>query len=87
MMRALRKVIGLSALLSFGTNLAADEVATPSAGDEFLEYLGSWDGDDADWQVVARVERVTAENTRPATHAPHERPPPVDGDDAGIVQE
>lgn len=86
-MRALRKVVGLSALLSFGANLAADEVATPSAGDEFLEYLGSWDGDDSDWQVVARVERVTTENARPTERAPRERPPPVDGDDAGIVQE
>lgn len=31
---------------------AADAAPTP-ADEDFLEYLGSWDGDDADWQVVA----------------------------------
>ncbi len=31
---------------------AADAVPPP-ADEDFLEYLGSWDGDDADWQVVA----------------------------------
>lgn len=31
---------------------AADEVP-PLADAEFLEYLGSWDGDDEDWLVAA----------------------------------
>ena len=32
---------------------AADAAPPPTADEDFLEYLGSWDGDDADWQVVA----------------------------------
>ena len=31
---------------------AADEVPVPPDA-EFLEYLGSWDGDDEDWLVAA----------------------------------
>ena len=31
----------------------AADAAPPPASEDFLEYLGSWDGDDADWQVVA----------------------------------
>ena len=31
----------------------AADAAPPPADEDFLEYLGSWDGDDADWQVVA----------------------------------
>ena len=31
----------------------AADAAAPPADEDFLEYLGSWDGDDADWQVVA----------------------------------
>ena len=32
---------------------AADAAPPPTADEDFLEYLGSWDGYDADWQVVA----------------------------------
>ncbi|MFO1406133.1 MAG: hypothetical protein U1F08_01235 [Steroidobacteraceae bacterium] len=34
---------------------AADAAAAPPpvADADFLEYLGSWDGSDADWQVMA----------------------------------
>ena len=33
--------------------MAADAAPPPPADEDFLESLGSWDGDDADWQVVA----------------------------------
>jgi hypothetical protein len=36
--------------------LAADEDELPDI--EFLEYLGSWDESDADWQVVSEVDRI-----------------------------
>ena len=42
---------------------AADAAPTP-ADEDFLEYPGSWDGDDADWQVVA-VEPPTAAPAHP----------------------
>jgi hypothetical protein len=42
----------------------AADAAAPSADEDFLEYLGSWDGDDADWQVVA-AEPPTAAPAHP----------------------
>ena len=34
---------------------AADAPAAAMPDEEFLEYLGSWDGDDADWIVLQGV--------------------------------
>ena len=36
--------------------IAADEDELPDI--EFLEYLGSWDESDADWQLVGEVDRI-----------------------------
>jgi hypothetical protein len=33
---------------------AGDDPAAPTADEDFLEYLGSWDGDEEDWLVVER---------------------------------
>lgn len=87
-MHALRRVIGLSALLSIGTGMAADEIEPPTARDEFFEYLGSWDGDDSDWLVAARIEPTTAVGTKPAARTPRDSPErPADSGDAEMAQE
>jgi hypothetical protein len=49
--------------------LGADALAT--ADEEFLEYLGSWDGDDADWIVLQGGP------SKPAPPKPAERAPKV----------
>jgi hypothetical protein len=49
--------------------LGADALAT--ADEEFLEYLGSWDGDDADWIVLQGGP------SKPAPPKPAERVPKV----------
>ena len=86
-MRPRRAIAGWIVAVAGATGAAAAPPPPSPPDEDFLAYLGSWDGDDSDWQVVARVERVTTENARPTERAPRERPPPVDGDDAGIVQE
>jgi len=59
---------------------AADEVpALPDA--EFLEYLGSWDGDDEDWLVAASPPAAApVDASRPAktieSGGDGETPPP-----------
>ena len=45
--------------------------ASAAADEEFLEYLGSWDGDDADWIVLQGVP------SKPASAKPAERSPKV----------
>jgi len=45
---------------------AADEVALPPDG-EFLEYLGSWDGDDEDWLVAEGALAAAPAASRPGT--------------------
>jgi hypothetical protein len=35
---------------------SADQPVPALPDDDFLEYLGSWDGDDADWLVVKEPE-------------------------------
>jgi hypothetical protein len=59
----------------------ADANAPPLPDDEFLEYLGSWDGDDADWLVAkgpdadgasspARGDRGTKDGNREGAQVP-----------------
>jgi hypothetical protein len=54
----------LAAMTASGSTAAA--AATPLP-DDFLEYLGRWDADDADWQVANAVVAtpVAATTTRP----------------------
>jgi hypothetical protein len=40
-------------LIAASQQARAADAAPATADEDFLEYLGSWDGDDADWQVVA----------------------------------
>jgi len=42
---------------------AADEPPPPDG--EFLEYLGSWEGDDADWLVAQGPAGVPAKPSKP----------------------
>jgi hypothetical protein len=87
-MRSLRRAIGMSTLLSLGTVMAAEEAAVPPASDEFLEYLGSWDGNDEEWLMVARADSVDAGRPRPTVEPRRDADarPVADADD-GIVQE
>jgi len=58
------KVALLCGLIGCGAVIAADEEAMPDM--DFLEYLGSWDGSDEDWVMLAAeaVAQVAAEETR-----------------------
>ncbi len=60
---------------------SGDQPVPALPDDEFLEYLGSWDGDDADWLVVkapeasapsspARADRGAKDSKRAGDHAP-----------------
>lgn len=49
----------------------ADAPAAALPDEEFLEYLGSWDGDDSDWIVLQDVP------SKPAAPKPAERAPKV----------
>ena len=51
--------------------LGADVPATAIPDEEFLEYLGSWDGDDSDWIVLQGGP------SKPAAPGPAERAPKV----------
>lgn len=51
-------------LVAPGAATAADEPA-PLPDDEFLEYLGSWEGDDADWLVAQGPAGVPAQPSPP----------------------
>ena len=48
---------------------SADAPAAAMPDEEFLEYLGSWDGDDADW-IVLQGGRSKAASPKPAERAP-----------------
>jgi hypothetical protein len=50
---------------------AADAPAAAMPDEEFLEYLGSWDGDDSDWIVLQGGA------SKPASPKPAERAPKV----------
>ncbi len=58
----------LAAFTASGAAAAAD--ASPVA-EEFLEYLGSWESDDADWLVAS----AAAAAARPAAPAPTQPQP------------
>ena len=46
--------LAIAGFMSAGAfEVHAVEPAAPQADAEFLEYIGSWEGDDADWQVLA----------------------------------
>jgi hypothetical protein len=65
-----RRLMGAvaSALLAVpGAARAAD--APAAADEEFLEYLGSWEGDDSDWILLQGVP------SKPAPPKPAERAP------------
>ena len=49
----------------------ADAPAAAMPDEEFLEYLGSWDGDDSDWIQLQRVP------SKPVPPKPAERAPKV----------
>ena len=48
---------------------AADAPAATMPDEEFLEYLGSWDGDDSDW-IVLQVTPSKPASPKPAKLAP-----------------
>jgi hypothetical protein len=72
----------VAALLAAPIVARSAEQPVPALPDEdFLEYLGSWDGDDADWLVVkgpeasapsapAHADRGTKDSKREGDHAP-----------------
>lgn len=64
-----RHLLLLAALGAGGTVAAADAVPLP---DDFLEYLGSWETDDADWLVARGTVAAPAASSagNPATPRP-----------------
>ena len=72
----------LAAFTASGAAAAAD--VSPVA-EEFLEYLGSWESDDADWLVAsAAAARAAAQpaartptQSQPTTAQPGVTPPPA----------
>ena len=60
--KPLRAALGLAALASF---LATGARAADEAPDlDFLEYLGSWSGDDEEWIAVSEWERKEEETAK-----------------------
>ncbi len=59
-----KRALLLAALAAGGAAVAADAPPLPA---DFLEYLGSWEADDADWLVAnaAAVAVPTASNVSP----------------------
>lgn len=63
------RMVGLSLLGCISLVLAAD--STAGLSDDFLEYLGSLEGDDENWQdFTAETVASRAPVTRPGTTAP-----------------
>lgn len=61
---ATRHAFLLAAMAAGGTVVAAD---APPLPEEFLEYLGSWETDDADWLVAsARAPAAAPQAGNPA---------------------
>jgi hypothetical protein len=80
MTRRLAACAALSVLCAVPVSTqAADEVAAPPDA-EFLEYLGSWDGDDEDWLVaegaLAAAPAVRQPGTKIESSGDGEVPPP-----------
>jgi hypothetical protein len=63
--KRLRGLCVAAAVAASARVVAADPAPPPS--DDFLAYLGSWEGDDEDWRVL--LEAMGAENAR-STSAP-----------------
>jgi len=67
----------------------ADRAAAPDADAAFLEYLGSWDGDDEDWVMMQHAGRKKGTTTPPVangqvtTPAAGDSPKRGTGDGAG----
>jgi hypothetical protein len=70
----------LAAMAAGGTAVAADAPPLPAG---FLEYLGSWEADDADW-VVANAAAVAS--TPVASSAASKPPSPTTIEQRGAVQ-
>ena len=64
------QVLLLAALTASGAAAAADASPVP---EEFLEYLGSWESDDADWLVASAAAVAAA--APPAAPAPTQPQP------------
>jgi hypothetical protein len=60
-------VLLLAALTASGAAAAADVSPAP---EEFLEYLGSWESDDADWLVASAAAATAAQPASPAPTQP-----------------
>jgi hypothetical protein len=82
-----RIAVAVAGVLMAAAQTAGAADPPPPADQEFLEYLGSWDGDDADWQVVAA--EPPAPPSRPRLPATPERKQAqaVGTTDAGAQQE
>ena len=65
-----RRLMGAVASALLAVPVAARGADAPAAADEeFLEYLGSWEGDDSDWILLQGVP------SKPAPPKPAERAP------------
>ena len=64
------QVLLLAAMTASGAVAAADASPVP---EEFLEYLGSWESDDADWLVASAAAAAAA--PQPAAPAPTQPQP------------
>jgi hypothetical protein len=65
-----KHVLLLAAMAAGGATSAADAPPLPA---DFLEYLGSWEADDADW-LVANAAAVASAATVSGTAAPQPSP-------------
>jgi len=63
-------VLLLAAMAADGAAIAADALQLP---EDFLEYLGSWEADDADW-LVANAAAVASAATVSGTAPPQPGP-------------
>jgi hypothetical protein len=70
----------LAAMAAGGTAVAAD---APPLPEDFLEYLGSWEADDADW-LVANAAAVASAPT--ASNAASQQPNPTTTEQRGAAQ-
>lgn len=62
----------------------AQDVETPPPDLEFLEYLGSWQGEDDEWFVIEQWEKDNAERRQPKTEAEdRRRKPQPENDERG----
>ena len=68
-----------------GATAARSAAIAPAADQDFLEYLGSWDGSDEDWVVAGDAGRgrkpVPATPAKPATRGAASDPPASAGGD------